>query len=82
MICMPQEIEKEKERVKIGGWESEGKGRERERERKQECKDRDINPNLDDLPQESKYKVRSSLHDVLGSNVDDVASDRASRVES
>ena len=54
--------------------ERRGKERERERERLN-------HPNLDDLPEQTKDEVRPSLHDVLGSNVDDVASDGACRVE-
>ena len=33
------------------------------------------------MPEQSKDEVRPSLHDVLGSNIDDVTSDGASRVE-
>lgn len=36
---------------------------------------------LDNLPEQPKDQVRASVHDVLGSDVDDVAADRAGRVE-
>lgn len=37
---------------------------------------------LDDLPEKAQDEVRTSLHDVLSSDVDDVTSDGASGVES
>ena len=36
---------------------------------------------LDDLPEQAQDEVGSSLHDVLGPNVDDVAANRGGRVE-
>ena len=58
-----------------------GKRGEGERWREREERERAHHPNLDDLPEQSKDKVRPSLHDVLGSDVDDIASDGAGRVE-
>jgi hypothetical protein len=52
-----------------------------ERERVSERASIRIRPHLDDLPEQSKDEVRPSLHDVLGSDVDDVAADGAGRVE-
>lgn len=36
---------------------------------------------LDDLPDEAQNQVLASIHDILGSNVDDTASDSLGRVD-
>ena len=61
--------EGEVEKGRKGGRKRRGRGGER------------VHPNLDDLPEQSQNEVRPSLHDVLSSDVDDVTSDGAGRVE-
>ena len=66
-----------------GGDRKKGERMEREREggRENERESTQLHANLDDLPEQSQNKVRPSFHDVLGSDIDDVASDRAGGVE-